>query len=127
MARADDELSFQLAAPSRAVVPPLAVQGTTRCSSRRPLPKGQVTNAQVFLKPLHPAGLLQEEEQMKKRVGAKLEMARFLQDTVAEMAKDMKGSKSGATQASAEQLYQFLKKVSCRPRMLHSLGPGIIS
>ena len=39
---------------------------------------------------------------MKKRVGAKLEMARFLQDTVAEMAKDMKGSsKSGATQASA--------------------------
>ena len=51
---------------------------------------------------------------MKKRVGAKLEMARFLQDTVAEMAKDMKGSKSGATQASAEQLYQFLKKVSCR-------------
>eukprot|EP00891_Asterochloris_glomerata_P009122 jgi/Astpho2/9122/e_gw1.00133.93.1_t len=55
---------------------------------------------------------LKEEEQMKKRVGAKLEMARFLQDTVAEMAKDMKGSsKSGATQASAEQLYQFLKKV----------------
>ena len=51
---------------------------------------------------------------MKKRVGAKLEMARFLQDTVAEMAKDMKGSKSGATQASAEQLYQFLKKVHCR-------------
>ena len=62
---------------------------------------------------------------MKKRVGAKLEMARFLQDTVAEMAKDMKGSKSGATQASAEQLYQFLKKVSRRLQLLHSLGPGI--
>ena len=27
------------------------------------------------------------------------------------MAKDMKGSKTGATQASAEQLYEFLKKV----------------
>ena len=62
---------------------------------------------------------------MKKRVGAKLEMARFLQDTVAEMAKDMKGSKSGATQASAEQLYQFLKKVNGRLQLLQCMGPGI--
>ena len=55
---------------------------------------------------------LQTEEQLKKRVGAKLEVARFLQDTVSEMAKDMRTSKTGATQASAADLYQFMKRVS---------------
>ena len=53
---------------------------------------------------------LQTEEQLKKRVGAKLEVARFLQDTVSEMAKDMRTSKTGATQASAADLYQFMKR-----------------
>lgn len=55
---------------------------------------------------------LQTEEQLKKRVGAKLEVARFLQDTVSEMAKDMRTTKTGATQASAADLYQFMKRVS---------------
>lgn len=48
---------------------------------------------------------------MKKRVGAKLEVAKFLQDTVSEMAKDMRSSKTGAAQASAADLYQFMKRV----------------
>ena len=54
----------------------------------------------------------QTEEQLKKRVGAKLEVAKFLQDTVSEMAKDMRTSKTGAAQASAADLYQFMKRVS---------------
>ena len=36
------------------------------------------------------------------------------QDTVQEMAKNMKSSKTGATQASAAELYDFMKRV--RPR-----------
>ena len=59
--------------------------------------------------------LLQTEEQLKKRVGAKLEVAKFLQDTVSEMAKDMRSSKTGAAQASAADLYQFMKRVSLFP------------
>ena len=56
---------------------------------------------------------LQTEEQLKKRVGAKLEVAKFLQDTVSEMAKDMRTSgRTGAAQASAADLYQFMKRVS---------------
>ncbi len=54
---------------------------------------------------------MQTEEQLKKRVGAKLEVAKFLQDTVSEMAKDMRTSKTGAAQASAADLYQFMKRV----------------
>lgn len=54
---------------------------------------------------------LKTEEQLKKRVGAKLEVAKFLQDTVSEMAKDMRTSKTGAAQASAADLYQFMKRV----------------
>ena len=83
---------------------------------------------------------LKKEEELKKRVGAKLEVARFLQarpcsrfgmqslqwhagqrlmhcwmrsaqDTVQEMAKDMKSNKTGATQASAAELYDFLRRV----------------
>lgn len=56
--------------------------------------------------------LVQTEEQLKKRVGAKLEVAKFLQDTVSEMAKDMRTSgRTGAAQASAADLYQFMKRV----------------
>ena len=59
----------------------------------------------------HHAPYMQTEEQLKKRVGAKLEVAKFLQDTVSEMDKDMRTSKTGAAQASAADLYQFMKRV----------------
>ena len=48
-------------------------------------------------------------------MGAKLEVAKFLQDTVSEMAKDMRSSKTGAAQASAADLYQFMKRVGPSP------------
>jgi LETM1 and EF-hand domain-containing protein 1 len=54
---------------------------------------------------------LKAEEQLKKRVAAKLEVARFLQGTVTEMAKDMRDSKTGEVQVSAAELYQFMKRV----------------
>ena len=65
---------------------------------------------------------MQTEEQLKKRVGAKLEVAKFLQDTVSEMANDMRSSKTGAAQASAADLYQFMKRVG--PPLSTSLHPS---
>ncbi len=115
---------------------------------------------------------LKKEEELKKRIGVKLEVARFLQvllpplrwaqlhllhrlraaffffyclycskvslgsvlhckeacfthifvivlqDTVAEMAKNMKSNKTGATQASASELYDFMKRVCHIPIVL---------
>jgi len=44
---------------------------------------------------------LKKEEDMKRRISARLEVARFLQDTVAEMAGDIKAQRSGEVQTSA--------------------------
>lgn len=54
---------------------------------------------------------LKKEEELKKRVGARLEIARFLQDTVAEMAGDMTAHRSGDTKTSAAELYGFMQRV----------------
>jgi LETM1 and EF-hand domain-containing protein 1 len=54
---------------------------------------------------------LKKEEDMKKGVGARLEIARFLQDTVAEMAGDMHTHRSGDTKTSAAELYSFMQRV----------------
>lgn len=81
----------------------------------------RLTHGQTKLAPHDAYGGLQTEEQLKKRVGAKLEVAKFLQDTVSEMAKDMRSSKTGAAQASAADLYQFMKRV--RP-FLAALNPS---
>ena len=49
------------------------------------------------------------------------------QDTVQEMAKNMKTNKTGATQASASELYDFMKRVSshghpCRAVMVSDMS-----
>ena len=54
---------------------------------------------------------LKHEEELKKRLKAKLEVARFLQDTVKVMAKGLKQSRSGYTREKADKLYDFMKKV----------------
>ena len=54
---------------------------------------------------------LKHEEELKKRLKAKLEVARFLQDTVKVMAKGLKQSRSGYTREKADDLYDFMKKV----------------
>ncbi|KAF5830338.1 LETM1-like protein-domain-containing protein [Dunaliella salina] len=51
---------------------------------------------------------LKKEEKLKQRLVIRLEMAKFLQDTVAEMAKDI-SQRKGTTEA--DDLYQFVKKV----------------
>lgn len=55
---------------------------------------------------------LKKEEDMKRKVGARIEVARFLQDTVTEMASDMRAhASSGEMQTSAAELYEFMKRV----------------
>ena len=54
---------------------------------------------------------LKHEEEMKKQLKAKLEVARFLQDTVKVMAKGLKHSRSGVTRERADDLYMFMKKI----------------
>lgn len=57
---------------------------------------------------------LKKEEEMKRIISARLDLARFLQDTVQEMASDMSQKQSGQhdeTRTSAAELYQFMKRV----------------
>ena len=53
-----------------------------------------------------------------------------VQDTVQEMAKNMKTNKTGATQASASELYDFMKRVcsiynSGGPLQVHATVPAL--
>ena len=52
-----------------------------------------------------------QEEDTKKLLKAKTELARFLQQTVGEVAKDVRQNRTGATAADAKALYTFLKDV----------------
>jgi len=63
---------------------------------------------------------LKKEEEQKKRLAARLGVAQFLQDTVAEMAKDLQKARSGDTAASAEELVSFMKKVRSGQRIGNS-------
>ena len=54
---------------------------------------------------------LKKEEHLKKRLTVKLEVAQFLQDTVAVMAHDLKQRETSENRASAAELYQFMKDV----------------
>lgn len=48
---------------------------------------------------------------MKRRLKARIEYARFLQDTVKEMAKEVQNSRSGELKKTAEDLDEFLNTV----------------
>ncbi|CAA0841138.1 LETM1-like protein, partial [Striga hermonthica] len=48
---------------------------------------------------------------IKRRLHAKIEYAKFLQETVKEMAKEVQNSRSGETKKTAEDLAEFLNKV----------------
>ncbi|KAK1298319.1 hypothetical protein QJS10_CPB14g01663 [Acorus calamus] len=54
---------------------------------------------------------MKEQEALKKRINARIEYAKFLQDTVKEMAKEVKVSRSGEIQKTAEDLDKFMNKV----------------
>ncbi|KAL6527166.1 hypothetical protein OROGR_016256 [Orobanche gracilis] len=60
---------------------------------------------------------LKEEEALKRRLNAKIEYAKFLQETVKEMAKEVQNSRSGETKRTAEDLDEFLSRVRIGARV----------
>ncbi|KAK2079853.1 hypothetical protein QBZ16_002248 [Prototheca wickerhamii] len=54
---------------------------------------------------------LKKEEELKRSITARLEVARFLQDTVSDMAADMQGASDEELRVSAAELYQFMQRV----------------
>uniref|UniRef100_A0A0D9W6Q1 Mitochondrial proton/calcium exchanger protein n=1 Tax=Leersia perrieri TaxID=77586 RepID=A0A0D9W6Q1_9ORYZ len=53
---------------------------------------------------------MKEEEALKRKLKARMEYARFLQDTAKEMAKEVQTSRSGEMKQTAEDLDEFLNK-----------------
>lgn len=49
---------------------------------------------------------------MKRKLKARIEYAKFLQDTAREMAKEVQNSRSGDIKQTAEDLDDFVNKVS---------------
>uniref|UniRef100_K3Y5K8 Mitochondrial proton/calcium exchanger protein n=1 Tax=Setaria italica TaxID=4555 RepID=K3Y5K8_SETIT len=54
---------------------------------------------------------MKEEEALKRKLKARMECAKFLQDTAKEMAKEVQTSRSGEMKQTAEDLDEFLNKV----------------
>ncbi|KAM7272177.1 hypothetical protein ACFE04_026840 [Oxalis oulophora] len=54
---------------------------------------------------------MKEEEALKRRLNARIEYAKFLQDTVKEMAKEVQNSRSGDIKKTAEDLDEFMTNV----------------
>ncbi|OIW19289.1 hypothetical protein TanjilG_20414 [Lupinus angustifolius] len=54
---------------------------------------------------------MKEQEALKRRLKARIEYARFLQDTVKEMAKEIQNTRSGELKKTAEDLDEFLNMI----------------
>ncbi|XP_057527863.1 uncharacterized protein LOC130806699 isoform X1 [Amaranthus tricolor] len=54
---------------------------------------------------------MKEQEALKRRLTARIEYAKFLQDTVKQMAKEVQNSRSGEIKQTAEDLDEFLNKI----------------
>ncbi|XP_051120080.1 uncharacterized protein LOC127243897 [Andrographis paniculata] len=54
---------------------------------------------------------MKEQEALKKRLNARIEYAKFLQETVKEMAKEVQNTRSGDIKKTAEDLDEFMNKV----------------
>ncbi|KAK1413612.1 hypothetical protein QVD17_35388 [Tagetes erecta] len=54
---------------------------------------------------------MKEQEALKRKLNARIEYAKFLQDTVKEMAKEVQSTRSGELKKTAEDLDDFLNKV----------------
>lgn len=52
------------------------------------------------------------QAKLKRVLQARLQMAKFLQDTVQEMAKEIKGRRDGQVKKNADDLQKFLLKAS---------------
>ncbi|KAJ9176061.1 hypothetical protein P3X46_011411 [Hevea brasiliensis] len=60
---------------------------------------------------------MKEQEALKRKLNARIEYAKFLQDTVKEMAKEVQNSRSGETKKTAEDLDEFMNKVRTGARV----------
>lgn len=58
---------------------------------------------------------------MKRKLKARIEYAKFLQDTAREMAKEVQNSRSGDIKQTAEDLDDFVNKVSLQSKH-HSIS-----
>ncbi|MFS7957316.1 putative EF-hand domain, letm1 ribosome-binding domain-containing protein [Helianthus anomalus] len=54
---------------------------------------------------------MKEQEALKKQLNARMEYAKFLQETVQEMAKEVQNSRSGDIKRTAKDLDEFMNKV----------------
>ncbi|XP_065874120.1 uncharacterized protein [Euphorbia lathyris] len=54
---------------------------------------------------------MKEQEELKRKLNARIEYAKFLQDTVKEMAKEVQNVRSGDIKKTAEDLAEFMNKV----------------
>ncbi|KAL5580095.1 hypothetical protein UlMin_012537 [Ulmus minor] len=54
---------------------------------------------------------MKEQEELKRKLNARIEYAKFLQETLKEMAKEVQNSRSGEVRKTAEDLDEFLNKV----------------
>ncbi|KAJ4723801.1 LETM1 and EF-hand domain-containing protein 1, mitochondrial-like [Melia azedarach] len=54
---------------------------------------------------------MKEQEALKRKLQARIEYAKFLQDTVKEMAKEVQNSRSGEIKKTAKDLDEFLNRV----------------
>lgn len=52
------------------------------------------------------------QESLKRKLNARIEYAKFLQDTAQEMAKEVQKSRSGDIKQTAKNLDEFLNKVN---------------
>ena len=52
------------------------------------------------------------QEKLKRKLNARIEYAKFLQDTAQEMAREVQISRSGDIKQTAEDLDEFLNKVN---------------
>ncbi|KAJ6726808.1 LEUCINE ZIPPER-EF-HAND CONTAINING TRANSMEMBRANE PROTEIN [Salix purpurea] len=60
---------------------------------------------------------MKEQEALKRKLNARIEYAKFLQDTVKEMAKEVQNSRSGEAKQTAEDLDKFMNKVRTGSRL----------
>ncbi|XP_011010057.1 PREDICTED: LETM1 and EF-hand domain-containing protein 1, mitochondrial isoform X2 [Populus euphratica] len=60
---------------------------------------------------------MKEQEALKRKLNARIEYAKFLQDTVKEMAKEVQNSRSGEAKQTAEDLDEFMNKVRTGSRV----------
>ncbi|RZB86244.1 Mitochondrial proton/calcium exchanger protein [Glycine soja] len=60
---------------------------------------------------------MKEQEALKRRLNARIEYAKFLQDTIKEMAKEIQNSQSGEMKKTAKDLDEFMNKVRTGARV----------